>query len=168
MVQKIFVFNLITSYLPIFLTAFVYIPFGSHIAPYINVFTLGVQLFADDANKANRRKTTFHTDPARLRREVVYFGVTAQIVDLAFEVVIPYLKHEFFRIMKDVQSERAVKHGGGISEVGVNDSPEEAAFLKRVRNEADLDKYDVNYDLREMCMQVSQLYCPLFALGKTG
>ncbi len=33
--QKIFVLNFITNYLPIFLTAFVYVPFGDSVIPYL-------------------------------------------------------------------------------------------------------------------------------------
>src|SRR4029077_15259974 len=38
-----------------------------------------------------------------------------------------------------------------------NDSPEEADFLLRVRNEAELPEYDVATDLREMCIQFGNL-----------
>lgn len=157
MVQKVFVFNLITAYLPIFLTAFAYIPFGHLIAPYLDILRLGVRLFADDPSKLTEREMAFRIDPARLRREVIHFGVTAQIIDQLFEVVVPYLKNEWFRRMKDMRSEHATKNGTGKSGLCVNDPPEEALFLATVRNEADLDEYDVNVDLREMCMQVSRL-----------
>jgi anoctamin-10 len=55
-----------------------------------------------------------------------------------------------------MKSKRAVEKGGA-PDVAMNDSPEEATFLARVRNEAELDVYDVNTDLREMVMQVR--YC---------
>lgn len=59
--------------------------------------------------------------------------------------------------MKHVQGERATRPGAGKFGLCVNDPPEEAAFLARVRNEADLDDYNVNVDLREMCMQFGYL-----------
>lgn len=157
MVQKVFVFNLITAYLPVFLTAFVYIPFGHLITPYLDILRLSLQLFSDNSRKLTKLEMPFHTDPARLRREVIHFGVTAQIVDQLKEVVVPYLKHEWFRWMKHVRDEHSTTQGTGKSGLCVNDPPEEASFLARVRNEADLDDYDVNVDLREMCMQVSRV-----------
>ena len=44
---------------------------------------------------------------------------------------------------------------GGAVDVSDNDPPEEKAFLKRVRAEAELDVYDVTSDLREMVLQAS-------------
>lgn len=40
MTQKTFVFNFICSYVPLFLTAFVYVPFGNLIVPHLDVFNL--------------------------------------------------------------------------------------------------------------------------------
>ena len=38
MTQKVFVLNFITSYMPIILTAFVYVPFAEVLVPYLDVF----------------------------------------------------------------------------------------------------------------------------------
>ena len=68
--QKIFVLNSITNYLPILLTAFVYVPFSGKVVPLLqNVIdaTLGAQ---------NRSKTVFKADPDRLRNEVIALTVT--------------------------------------------------------------------------------------------
>lgn len=157
MIQKVFVFNLITAYLSVFLTAFAYIPFGHLIAPYLDILRSSVQLFADDPSKPTKREMPFDIDPARLRREVIHFDITAQIIDQLLEVVVPYLRHQWLRRIKNVQGERATRSGAGKSGLCVNDPLEEAAFLARVRNEADLDDYNVNVDLREMCMQVGRV-----------
>jgi hypothetical protein len=149
-VQKTFVFNIISCYLPIYLTAFIYVPFGSRMAPYLDKFWLLTQFLGEDST-ASLRKATFHIDRERLKKEVMYFGLTGQIVNLMFELVIPYVRQEVSRRLKTVR-EHAVNGVNGRHETN---PAEVAQFLRRVRNEADLDTYDVNDDLREMCMQVN-------------
>ncbi len=153
--QKIFILNFVTSYLPIFLTAFVYIPFGSLIVPYLDIFSLTVRPFAEDEKQLQAPKAGFAINPDRLRKQVFFFTVTAQVVNLSLEVIVPYLKRRGFSKYKEIQSERAVRQGGAKPDVSENDKPEEAAFLTRVRQEAELSVYDVTTDLREMVLQVS-------------
>jgi anoctamin-10 len=154
-IRKQFVFNFITGYMGIFLTAFVYVPFGSLIVPHLDVFALTVKPFAEHEDDLKAPSAGFEINPDRLRKQVIYFTVTAQIVNLAMEVVVPYVKRKVFQKVKSVQADRAANKGGEKAPVGINDHPEEAAFLTRVRNESELDHYDVNNDLREMVMQVS-------------
>lgn len=162
MTQKIFVLNFITSYLPIFLTAFVYVPFGSIIVPYLDVFSLTVRPFAENEKQFATPQTGFTINPDRLRKQVIYFTVTAQIVGLGMEVIVPYLKRQGFSKYKEMQSERAARNGGSRPSVTENDPPEEASFLQRVRKEAELDVYDVEADLREMVVQFG--YLALFSV----
>lgn len=146
MTQKVFVFNFISSYVPLFLTAFVYVPFGNVIVPKIDF--LGLMAASEDG-KMGTQTAVFEVDPARLRNQVIYFTVTAQAVNLAMETIVPFLKRKVFKKAKEIKGKRA-----GQQASYVNDAPEEADFLKRVRNEAELDTYNVTDDLREMCMQV--------------
>ncbi|KAF2153232.1 DUF590-domain-containing protein [Myriangium duriaei CBS 260.36] len=157
MTQKIFILNFITSYLGIFLTAFVYIPFGCLIVPYLDVFKVTVSAFAEHDGQLKAPKAGFQIDPDRLRKQVIYFTVTAQIVNQGMEVVLPYVKRKLFNKYKKFQSERAAKNGGALPEPSENDHPEEAAFLARVRAESELDIYDVTDDLREMVLQFGHL-----------
>ncbi|KAI9754113.1 MAG: hypothetical protein M1815_005821 [Lichina confinis] len=156
MTQKIFVLNFITSYLAIFLTAFVYIPFGSIIVPHLDIFGLAVQPFAEDEKQAQAPKQGFEINRDRLRKQVIYFTVTAQIVNLAMEVVVPFVKRKAFRQVQQMKSGGAEKNDGDSDAAG-KDLPEEATFLTRARNEAELDHYDVTSDLREMCIQFGYL-----------
>ena len=162
MTQKIFILNFITSYLPIFLTAFVYVPFGSLIVPYLDVFQLTARPFAESAKQLASPKAGFAINPARLRKQVIYFAVTAQIVNFAMETIVPYLKRRGFHKYQEIKTERAVKKGGSSLSAAANDLPEEAEFLARVRNEAELDVYDVSTDLREMVVQFG--YLTLFSV----
>ncbi|KAF2766446.1 DUF590-domain-containing protein [Teratosphaeria nubilosa] len=161
---KIFVLNFITSYLPIFLTAFVYVPFGSIIVPYLDVFQLTVRPFAENEKQLKTPSTPaqFTINPARLRKQVIYFTVTAQIVNFGMEIVVPYLKRQGFIKFKEMQSKRAEKAGGITPSPGVDDPVDEKEFLARVRSEAELDVYNVYDDLREMVIQYG--YLTLFSV----
>ncbi|CAG7924765.1 unnamed protein product [Penicillium olsonii] len=161
--QKVFVINFITSYLPIFLTAFVYVPFASLIVPYLDVFHLTVRPFVSKEH-AVAKQSHFQIDPARLRNQVIYFTVTAQIVGFAMETIVPYLKQHALRKYKKYNKER----NGKLERNGDKESPErpaivfddpaeEVQFLARVRNEVELSEYDVTDDLREMCIQFGYL-----------
>ncbi|KAL8661952.1 MAG: hypothetical protein Q9202_005153 [Teloschistes flavicans] len=160
--QKIFVLNFITSYLPIFLTAFIYVPFGSLIVPYLDIFKLTARPFATNEKQLQAPSAGFAINPSRLRKQVIYFTVTAQIVNFAMETIVPYAKRRGFSKYQEIKSERAAKKGGASSGVTIDDVPEESEFLKRVRNEAELDVYDVTTDLREMIIQFG--YLSLFSV----
>jgi hypothetical protein len=164
--------NFITSYLGIFLTAFVYVPFGTIIVPYLDVFSLTVKPFAENEKQLETPSPAqFTINPDRLRKQVFYFTVTAQIVNLGMELIVPYLKRRGMSKLKKIQSERAAKSAGtppspatsGIPLSPVpDDSPEDAAFLARVREDAERDVYDVTQDLREMVLQFG--YLSLFSV----
>lgn len=164
LISKIFVLNFITSYLPLCLTAFVYVPFGSLIVPYLDIFKLTVKPFAENEKQltAPESPSQFTINPARLRKQVIYFTVTAQIVNFGMEVVVPYLKRQGFIKFKQYQSAQAMRAGGIAPSAAAEDPPEEKEFLARVRSEAELTVYDVEDDLREMVVQYG--YLALFSV----
>ncbi|OAA68407.1 plasma membrane channel protein [Niveomyces insectorum RCEF 264] len=159
-VQKVFVINFITAYLPIFLTAFVYVPFGKVLVPYLDVFQITAQRLAGESKTDPAvTQTGFQVNPHRLTQQVIYFTVTAQIVNFCTEVVVPYAKRKVFKAVKSAQEEMSSR---GHETVHIKDVPEEAAFLRRVRNESGLDVYDVTIDYREMVVQFG--YLSLFSV----
>ena len=158
--QKLFVLNFITSYLGIFLTAFVYVPFGSLIVPYLDVFQLTARPFATD-EKQLKIPQSFTINPDRLRKQVIYFTVTAQIVNFAMETIVPYVTRKGFSKYQEMKASSAAKKGGDPN-AAPPDHPEEAAFLARARSEAELPVYDVATDLREMVVQFG--YLSLFSV----
>ena len=160
--QKLFVLNFITSYLGIFLTAFVYVPFGSLIVPYLDVFQLTARPFATNEKQLATTKAGFTINPDRLRKQVIYFTVTAQIVNFAMETIVPYVTRQGFSKYQKVKADSAAKKKGADPNAPAADLPEEAAFLARVRSEAELPVYDVASDLREMVVQFG--YLSLFSV----
>lgn len=166
MIQKVFVFNFICSYVPLFLTAFIYVPFGNYIVPHLDILglvTLSESTLDPDSSHIFEAPAVFQVNPDRLKKQVIYFTVTAQIVSLALETLVPFLKRKIFRKAKEYQNARH----GVIPSDGLTDDPAERAFLTRVRNEAELGLYDVETDLREMCVQFGYLtlFSPVWPLA---
>lgn len=130
------------------MTAFVYVPFGKLLVPYLDVFQLTAEKFTTEGKPLPTKEFKINQD--RLTKQVIYFTVTAQIVNFALEVIVPYAKRKVFRAVKEVQADNGSKDG---ALKHPQDEPEEAAFLSKVRNEAELDEYDVTIDYREMVVQ---------------
>ncbi|SMQ47056.1 unnamed protein product [Zymoseptoria tritici ST99CH_3D7] len=155
---KLFVLDFITSYTGIILTAFVYVPFGSVLKPYLNIFA---RLFGSHQSNLKTDSVNSHAiNPDRLRKQVIYFAVTAQLVNFAMEVVVPYLKRQGFLKFKELKAKRT--NSGLTPSASAEDHPDEKEFLDRVRSEAELTTYDVYTDLREMIIQFG--YLSLFSV----
>lgn len=155
--HKIFVINFITSYFPIFLTAFVYVPFAKILVPYLDIFQVTAQRFT---SKGTIEVKDFDIDPNRLKKQIIYFTVTAQVVSFLVETIVPIIKRKVFKKVKEVQTMN-LKNDQGPNK----DPEEEAAFLERVRNEAELDDYDVTVDYREMVVQFGNHLTCVCSLG---
>ncbi|KAF8453652.1 plasma membrane stress response protein-like protein [Terfezia claveryi] len=163
MTQKIFVLNLLTSYVPLFLTAFVYVPFAAYIVPHLDVFhIITMPVMTDEKHEAPPAPGPFQINPDRLRKQVIYFTVTAQVVNLALELIVPTVKRKIFKKAKQIQSSRKDMDNKGAG----RDREEEREFLESVRDQAELDVYDVNADLREMTTQFGYLalFSPIWPL----
>lgn len=163
---KQFVMHFITAFLPTVLTAFVYVPFGATIVPYLDVANL--------RSEPAENPLDFKVDPSRLQQEVIYLTLTGQVLDFLGEIVYPYVKSIVWQKWRDYQAKKdALQHRKRAS-IATNtllfDDPDESAFLTRVRREADADEYNVHEDTLEMCVQFGYLTLfgaswPLVALG---
>ena len=163
MVSKVFVINFLTSYTAISLTSFVYVPFASILVPYLDIFALTVKPFAEnDKQVQTPSPASFNINPNRLKNQMIYFAVTAQVVNFAMETIVPFFTKKGQDKFKEYQSSKAEKSGGAAPKASDNDPPEEREFLHRVREEASLPDYDVTSDLREMCIQFG--YLSLFSV----
>ncbi|KAK2739578.1 hypothetical protein FQN57_006540 [Myotisia sp. PD_48] len=172
--QKIFVLNFVTSYLPIFLTAFVYVPCARIIVPYLDVLQLIVRPFQSEKAKVTAQAAAkdFQIDQARLKKQVIYFTVTAQIVNLGLETVLPFVKRKLSRKYQEYQEQQSEEQNkthtpnSSQSSILLEDVPDEAHFLSRVRRESELNDYDVTTDLREMGIQFGYLalFSPVWSL----
>ncbi|KAJ5960684.1 uncharacterized protein N7479_007834 [Penicillium vulpinum] len=158
--QKSFVMNFITSFLPTILTAYVYVPFGKQIVPHLDILRgLGVGVVGGQKE--------FEVDTSRFQQEVIYLSMTAQVIGFGEEIILPYVKHvltQKWQNYRDRKGEYSRKRKySTATDMFLVDSPEEAAFMTRLRSEAGADEYHVEEDIMEMCVQFG--YLALFGVA---
>ncbi|BFZ57345.1 hypothetical protein PYCC9005_004397 [Savitreella phatthalungensis] len=153
--RKAFVLNFMTSYTALFLTQYVYLPFGHLIVPRLDVFGI-TTAYAAYGVKAK----AFVIDGNRLRNQLFYFAVTAQLVNLAMELVVPYV----LRLVRGEAETRIEKYTG--KRFKPLDVPEEKAFLDRVRAEAGLPEHNLYTEYSEMVTQYgyTAMWSPIWPL----
>jgi anoctamin-10 len=144
LLQKVFIFNALTSYMSILLTAYIYIPFGRQLISTFQSYGLP---FA---------KVTI--DPLMLQSRLKAFMITTQAVSFATETIVPWLTRRALVGAVKIQKEVSEKlhHESVQDEVPVfgEDSEEAKKFLNRVKKQVELPEYDVNEDYAEMVLQV--------------
>ncbi|CAG8522776.1 12987_t:CDS:2 [Racocetra persica] len=152
--QKIFVANFLISYLSILFIGWIYVPFNKEIGYFFQ------ELF----NWFGFSTTVKKIGPERLVTELKYFVLTAQVLNMFMELILPYLIRFGSFSMKRIQNNGATKDGGR--------NEDESAFLKRVRKEVKLPVYQIYEDYAEMITQYGYVslfsaiwpLTPLFAL----
>lgn len=160
--QKVFLLNFTTLYLPIFLTAFVYVPFGDFFVPHLKGFlhyTLG--------NVASLGDKPFRIDKIRLQREVIALTVTGQITHFGEKFLVPFVKQHIRSWRRKC---RILQSAAVPLERIVQDLPEEQAFLSTARCQASLPPYDVQADISQIVLQFGclALFSPVWPLVPIG
>ncbi|KAM4065502.1 calcium-activated chloride channel domain-containing protein [Hirsutella rhossiliensis] len=161
--QKVFVLNFTTQYLPILLTAFVYVPFGDLFVPYLERV---IRYVLSDAVKFS--DMPFHANPNRLQRDVIALTVTGQISHFGEEFLFPLIKQNLRSWYRNYRSSNSVAIAlDGISQ---DDHPEEKALLSAARSQATLPPYDVQADISQMVLQFGHLalFSPVWSLMPIG
>ena len=88
----------------------------------------------------------FAINAFRLKRQLIYFAVTAQIVGFAVENFLPYVTRKVFSEARKITNKD--------EDVAAFDREEEKTYLERVREESELPEYDIYADYAEMVVQV--------------
>lgn len=160
--QKVFVLNFITKYLPIFLSAFVYIPFGDHILTAARTYLQSTHgwkhLLAADA----------HVDTGRLRSEVIALTVTEQISGFGEELILPMIR---LRAAKWYADWKGTNLGYNYSaSKGAYETPQEVELLAQIRDESQREPYNVHEDIEQMVTQFGYLalFSPVWPLVPIG
>lgn len=154
--RKSFVLNFLTSYMALFLTLYVYLPFGHLIVPNLDVLGLTATFSA-----YGLKSKPFVLDNDRIRNQLFYFAVTAQVVNLFMAYVLPIV----LRMVKGEAKGLQAKITGQNTYKPI-DRPEEATFLEKVRYESTLPEYDGYGDYAEMVIQFgySVMFAPIWPL----
>lgn len=155
--------NFTTQYLPIILTAFVYVPFGDLFVPHLERV---IRYILGDAVKF--ADVPFHANPNRLQREVVALTVTGQISHFGEEFLIPLIKQNFRSWYRNYRSSHSA--AATLDGITQDDLPEERALLSAARSQASLPSYDVQADISQMVLQFGHLalFSPAWSLMPIG
>lgn len=161
--QKLFALSIITNYLPILLTAFVYVPFSDDVIPRIKKIIL--RFFPGFGSKLVFQP--FHADSDRLRNEVIALTVTGQLSDFCEENLLPLIKYKLHDWYRDYR--RKYTKAATLLTL-TSDEPNEHEFLTKVRNQSTREKYNVQEDIAEIVLQFGYLalFSPVWPLISMG
>lgn len=149
--EKLYVYNFLSSYVPLFITAFFYLPFGHIVNSYLQ--SIGYYTSYWRIPIVNER---YQINTQRLITQFSYFTLTAQVVSLLTENVVPIA----LKLVK--QRINANKKFANLL-----DAPEEKKYLDNVREQLDRPSFDVNSEYRELATQFGYivLFGPVWSLS---
>ncbi|RKP09508.1 calcium-activated chloride channel-domain-containing protein, partial [Thamnocephalis sphaerospora] len=133
---KIFLINFAVGYMFIFYTAWIHIPFNEEIANLLAQWT-GWPIKPQPAGVE------------KLQERVIYYVLTAQVINFFTEVAVPWLLRGATTSAKKVQN--AVTHKAKQEQEDVDES--DRKFLKRITKEDELADYELYEDYAEMVTQ---------------
>lgn len=157
-VFKTFVFNFLTSYMALFITSFLYLPFGYKLNSFLPSFESRYNVY-----KLTLRKDSFSINGTRLNLQYQYFMIINQIIGLALEFVLPL-------VLPKILNHPTVKGLMGKEEeekVVFKDSEDEKEYLLDIRSMLQLPDYDIDDDYRQLVLQFGYLvlFGPVWSLG---
>ncbi|SAM08297.1 hypothetical protein [Absidia glauca] len=130
--QKIFVVNFLVSYLSLFLIAWVYIPFGDEILPYLDAFGIS----------HDHQKVDFQ----RLQDQLVYFVVTGQAVGFLTGMVVPKVMAQAKLLAARIPRGRSLETA--------SDMAMDSRFIKKLNKEVALVDHNIYSDYVDMVIQL--------------
>ena len=162
--QKVFFLQIITNYLPIFITAFVYVPFGDQLIPRLE--SMAGKFVGSFGSRYLTQAQAMKVDGDRLRNEIIALTVTGQLSAFFEENILPVLKRKFREWYRDYRA----KSAHAMLSTLVNDDVEESEFLESARRQATLEDYNVQDDIAEIVLQFGSLalFSPVWPLISIG
>ncbi|KAL2162504.1 hypothetical protein VTH06DRAFT_7418 [Thermothelomyces fergusii] len=164
--QKLFFLQSITNYLPILITAFVYVPFGDRIVPLLESLATGMA--GPYVSKYIGQGQIRHANVDRLRTEIMALTITGQITSFFEENVLPVVKRKSVEWYHHYRYRR----GRASSDLAAmaSDDADEAEFLESARRQAALEPYNVQDDIAEIVLQFGflALFSPAWPLISAG
>lgn len=138
---KQFVLNFLTSYMPLLITSFIYLPFAHLIKPNLPVIQSSIEKNVNSSRFYYKYLTqlknheNFVINQERLSIQFFYFVVTNQVVQLVLKYGLPQI---IGFVMQFIAKNDYVP----------KDTPSESVWLQNVRKYVSLPSYNVNDDFR--------------------
>ncbi|KAK6201443.1 calcium-activated chloride channel-domain-containing protein [Scheffersomyces amazonensis] len=173
---KTFVLNFLTSYIPLLITSFIYLPFAHLIKPQLGYIketlahNIGEHRFYYKYLIQLKRQEDFKINQERLNAQFFYFIVTNSIVQLFLKYGLPIILQFIFGYIKQYLNKS--KDGESSKKLEIKDNEKEGAWLDNVRKAVELPEYNVNDDFRGLITQFGYLImfgsvwtlAPIFAI----
>lgn len=150
-VAKSFVLTFLTSYIPLIITSFIYLPFAHfieyHLGDIESSITSAVNndYFFFKYLVQLKKQEDFKINQERLTAQFFYFVVTNQVIQVVLKYVLPIV---IAKVVAIISAKKAPV---------VEDKPSEAAWLSKVRKVVSLAEYNVNDDFRAIVVQYGYL-----------
>mmetsp|Transcript_4197 Transcript_4197/g.4155 ORF Transcript_4197/g.4155 Transcript_4197/m.4155 type:complete len:999 (-) Transcript_4197:134-3130(-) len=164
-IVKQFVLNFLTSYGPLIITSFIYLPFAHLVQPHIGDIQYSISKnlnhdrFYHKYLTNLKRSEDFKINQQRLNVQYFYFIVTNQVIQIVLKYVLPVVLQKGIKFFKTkIQGEPDYK---------VDDREVEKSWLDIVRNATQLPEYNVNDDFRGLTLQYGYLiiFGPVWSLA---
>lgn len=152
---KTYVLNFLTSYMPLIITSFVYLPFAHLIEPYLPDIQRTIQTrlsldrFYYKYLTQLKKQEDFKINQGRLNAQFFYFIVTNQVIQLVVKYVLPLVISKVTSLIKTfLKKEKPYQP---------KDIETEKAWLDNVRKTFSLPDYNVDDDFRGLTLQYGYL-----------
>ncbi|ODV64876.1 hypothetical protein HYPBUDRAFT_150807 [Hyphopichia burtonii NRRL Y-1933] len=164
---KTFVLNFLTSYAPLLITSFIYLPFAHLIEPNLKNIHSSIASHVDSNRYVYKYLTNlksqkeFQINQGRLNVQFFYFIVTNQVVQLVMKYVLPLVLGPIIEFVTSLIS------GKPEVEYEIQDDEEEKSWLQNVRKAIKLPEYNVHDDFRGLALQYGYLimFGPVWSLA---
>ncbi|KAH3660321.1 hypothetical protein OGAPHI_006907 [Ogataea philodendri] len=163
---KIFVFNFLASYMALFITSFIYLPFGYKLnsyLPHIDSYAEKVSSYRTYIPRIPLLQSDYEINKLRLNSQYNYFILTNQIVGLLLEFVLPLVLGKIFALPKV----KSLTGPAKLLEIKLTDPPQEKEYLDSVRKLVELPEFSVDDEFRQLVIQFGflALFGPVSSLG---
>lgn len=138
--EKQFVIFFLSSYVPLLLSAFVYLPFAHLVGPYVAPIRNTIAAYGG-GRLGISTVDEFAVNAARLTTQYQYYSVQNSVVGIATEYLVPAV------LARVAVSKPKLPSG---EEVVFNDVASEQEYLAEVRSQVALRTYDVAEDLTKL------------------
>ncbi|KAG7662337.1 uncharacterized protein J8A68_004108 [[Candida] subhashii] len=152
MIIKEFVLNFLTSYVPLIITSFLYLPFAHLVKPHLNDIKDTISTYVGDDKFyyhyliTLKKQEDFQMNQNRLNIQFFYFIVTNQVVQLGLKYILPLVLKRVFKII-DTKNKT----------FNPRDTNGEGIWLTNIRASLKLTEYNVNDDFRMVVLQYGYL-----------
>ncbi|EGW35210.1 uncharacterized protein SPAPADRAFT_133048 [Spathaspora passalidarum NRRL Y-27907] len=152
---KTFVLNFLTSYVPLIITSFIYLPFAHLIQPHLGDIKSTISTYVTKDRFYYKylimlkKQEDFKMNQNRLNAQFFYFIVTNQVIQFILKYFLPLILAK----LTDLVETKLLKK----EKFEPKDEPTEAVWLHNIRSSLKRPVYDVNDDFRSLILQYGYL-----------